>query len=106
MPGKMAELTFFAIVSSFAATRAAQGFMGGCGGDMGVREWRRVKTRRDEASEMRHIDEEIRAHLIGNRAEAGEIEDAGDGRATGDDQRALSDKTSLRQADRFRSVIG
>jgi len=101
MPGKMAELTFFAIVSSFAATRAAQGFMGGCGGDMGVREWRRVKTRRDEASEMRHIDEEIRAHLIGNRAEAGEIEDAGDGRATGDDQSIRLDQAFLFSQVRF-----
>ena len=39
----------------------------------------------DQPGEMGHIDEEIGAGLVGDVAEAGEIDGAGIGRAAGDD---------------------
>src|SRR6516225_8418098 len=39
----------------------------------------------DEAGEMRHVDEEFGADLIGNFAEAAEIDETGIGRSAGDD---------------------
>src|SRR5262249_4131044 len=39
----------------------------------------------DEAGEMRHVDEEFGADLIGDFAEAAEIDDPGIGRSAGDD---------------------
>src|SRR5262245_38663407 len=38
----------------------------------------------DEAGEMRHVDEEFGADLIGNFAKAAEIDEAGIGRSAGD----------------------
>src|SRR5262245_28849360 len=39
----------------------------------------------DEAGEMRHVDEEFGTNLIGNFAEAAEIDDTGIRRSAGDD---------------------
>src|SRR5262249_60636976 len=39
----------------------------------------------DEPGEMRHVDEEVGADLIGNFAEAAEIDETGIGRSAGDD---------------------
>src|SRR4051794_14856631 len=52
---------------------------------MGVAERGGVLARRNEPSEMRHVDEQQRTNLIANRAEAGEVEMARVGRAAGDD---------------------
>ena len=53
---------------------------------MGVAERGRVLARGDQPGEMRHVDQQQRAHLVGDCAEAGEIEMARIGRAAGDDQ--------------------
>ena len=53
---------------------------------MGMAERRRMLARRDQPGEMRHVDEQQRADLVADRAEAGEIEVARIGRAAGDDQ--------------------
>ena len=59
-----------------AAARAAQGLVRGRGDDMGVRERRGMRAARDQPGEMRHVDHEIGADLVGDRAEALEIPDA------------------------------
>ena len=69
-----------------AAARAAQRLMRGRGHDMGMRERAGMHAARDEAGEMRHVDHEIGADLVGDLAEAREIDDARIGRAAGDDQ--------------------
>ena len=61
-----------------AAARAAQGLVGGGGDDMGMAERGGVHARRDEAREMGHVDHEQRADLVGDGAEAGEIDDGAD----------------------------
>ena len=72
-----------------AAARAAQGFVGGRCGDMGMREGRGVEARRHQTREMRHIDQQIGTDAIGNLAHFREIDDAGDGGPTGDDHLGL-----------------
>ena len=42
-------------------------------------------ARRDQPGEMRHVDEQQRADLVADRAEAGEVEVPGIGRSAGDD---------------------
>ena len=39
----------------------------------------------DEAGEMRHVDHQVGADLVGDLAEAAEVDDARIGRAAGDD---------------------
>ena len=51
------------------AARAAQGFVCGRSDDMRVRHRIRIHARRDQAGDMRHVDEQIRANLVGDRAE-------------------------------------
>src|SRR3546814_15853681 len=53
---------------------------------MGVAEGCRVLARRHEAGEMSHIDHQDRVHLVGEGAEAGEVDVTGVGGAAGDDQ--------------------
>ena len=88
-PGNTAELIFLAMASSSVSTMPprgpAQRLVGGGGDDMGVAERGRVLARRDQPGEMRHVDEQHRADLVADRAEAGEIEVARVGRAAGDD---------------------
>jgi hypothetical protein len=72
-----------------AAARAAQGLVRGGGDDMGVRERRGMRATGHEAGEMRHVDHEIGADLVGDLAEAGEIPVPGIGRAAGDDDLRL-----------------
>ncbi len=43
----------------------------------------------DQPGEMRHVDHEISADLVGDLAEAGEIDHPRIGRAAGDDQLGL-----------------
>ncbi len=44
-----------------------------------------MDTGRDQSGEMRHVDHEVRADLVGDRAETGEVDDPRVGRAAGDD---------------------
>ena len=53
---------------------------------MGVAERGRVLARRDQTGEMGHVDHEDGVDLIGDGAEAGEVDMARIGRAAGDDQ--------------------
>ena len=53
--------------------------------DVGVGHGRGVQARRDEAGEVRHVDPEQGADLVGDLAEAREVELAGVGRPPGDD---------------------
>ncbi len=43
----------------------------------------------DQPGEMRHVDHQIGADLVGDRAKPGEIDDPGIGAAAGDDQLRL-----------------
>src|SRR6059036_3445039 len=52
-------------------------------------ERRRMFARGDQPGEMGHVDEQQGSDLVANRAEAGEIEVARIGRATGDDHLRL-----------------
>ena len=57
-----------------AGTRAADGLVHGGADDVGERHGRRVQPRGDETGEVRHVDPELRADLVGDRAERGEVE--------------------------------
>ena len=46
----------------------------------------RMQARRDQPGEVRHIDQQVRADLVGDRAEAREVEDPGVGRPARQDQ--------------------
>ena len=69
-----------------AAARAAQGFMGGGGGHMRVREGGGMLARRYQTGKMGHIDHQIGTDAVGNLAETGKVDLARDGGAAGDDQ--------------------
>src|SRR5262249_61994661 len=68
-----------------ARARAAQRLVRGRGDDVGVRKRTGMCPAGDEPGEMRHVDEEVGADLIGNFAEAAEIDETGIGRSAGDD---------------------
>ncbi len=62
-----------------AATRTAQGLVRGGGHDVG--EWHRVRVDAcgDQTGDVRHVDEQVGAHLVGDCAEAREVEGLGVG---------------------------
>ena len=70
---------------SEARARPAQRLVRGRGDDVGVRKRTGMRSAGDEAGEMRHVDEEFSANLVGNFAEAAEIDEPGIGRSAGDD---------------------
>src|SRR5262245_54147067 len=70
---------------SEARARPAQRLVRGRGDDVGVRKRTRMYPAGDEAGEMRHVDEEFGTNLIGNFAEAAEIDETRIGRSAGDD---------------------
>ena len=88
MPGKvtlsMAACEFLSR-KDHARARAAQGFVRGRGNDVRVRHWRRMRAAGDQSGEVRHVDHEQRARLVGDLAHAGEIDDPRIGAATADD---------------------
>ncbi len=53
-----------------AATRAAQRLVGGRGDHVRVRQRVRIDAGGDQARDMRHVDEQVGAHLVGDGAEA------------------------------------
>ena len=79
-----------------AAARPAQRLVRGRGDDMRVRERARMRAAGDESGEMRHVDHQIGADLVGDLAEALEIDDARIGRAAGDDDLRLVLRASAR----------
>src|SRR3546814_9468132 len=75
----------FIIGQHHAATRTAQSLVRrGCD-HMRVTEGRRVRSARDQASEVGHVDHEICAHFIGNGTEARKVNVTRIGRTAGDD---------------------
>ena len=76
---------FLIVGEDGAAARPAQRLVRRRGDDVGMRERARMHAAGHEAGEMRHVDHKIGAHLIGDLAEAAEIDDARIGRAAGDD---------------------
>ena len=72
-----------------AAARAAERLVRRRRDDVGMRERARNETGSDEAGEVRHVDEEVRADFIGDGAERREIDLARIGRAAGDDEARL-----------------
>ncbi|MNQ94298.1 hypothetical protein D3C85_1098080 [compost metagenome] len=67
-----------------AATRAAQGLVGGAGDHVGERQRVGVQTGGDQAGDVGHVDEQQGADLVGDGAEAGEIQGARIGAEPGD----------------------
>ena len=75
-----------------AGARAAQGLVRGERDDVGVGHRRRVRAAGDEPGDVRGVDHQQRADVVGDRAERGEVDDARVRRGTGDDQlRSLGD---------------
>jgi hypothetical protein len=72
-----------------AAARAAQRLVRRGGGDMAMRERRRMLAAGNEAGDVGHVDHEIGADRIGDLAETLPVPDAGIGGAAGDDQLRL-----------------
>ena len=68
-----------------AAARPAQGLVRGRRDDVGMREWARMHAAGHKAGEMRHVDHQVGADIVGDLAEAAEIDDARIGGAAGDD---------------------
>ncbi|ENN85865.1 hypothetical protein RHSP_17832 [Rhizobium freirei PRF 81] len=72
-----------------AAARAAQRLVRGGGGNVAMRERRRMLATGNEAGDVGHVDHQIGADAVGDLAEALPVPDTGIGRATGDDQLRL-----------------
>ena len=75
----------FIVRQDHAAAWTAQGLVRRRRHHMRVRDRRRMHAAGDEASEMRHVDEEICADFIGDFAERLEVDNARIGRTTRDD---------------------
>ena len=74
-----------ALQTNIAAARAAQHLVRGEGDDVGVGHRARDRLAGDQADEVRGVDPEDRADLVGEGAEAGEVDQPRDGRAAGED---------------------
>ena len=79
-PGKTAESIFLACSSraqDHPGAGPAEGLVGGRGDHVGVLDRVGVQPGGDEAGEVRHVDHQQRADLVGDLPEAGEVELAG-----------------------------
>ncbi len=72
-----------------AAARAAQGLVGGGGDHVGEGDRVRVEAGGDQPGDVGHVDEQQRADLVGDGAEAREVEGLGVGGEAGDDHLRL-----------------
>src|SRR5690606_12741123 len=72
-----------------AAARAAQGLVGGGGDHVGVGQRVRVHASGNQAGDVGHVDEQVGAYLVGDGAEAREVQDLGVGGEAGDDHLRL-----------------
>jgi hypothetical protein len=68
-----------------AAPGTAQRLVRGRGDHVGVRHGVGVQAGGDQTGEVRHVDQEVGAHQVGDAAELGEVEVTGVGRPAGDD---------------------
>ena len=73
------------LAEDHAAARAAEGLVDRRADDVGVGHRAGMFTGGDQAGEVRHVDEQVGAHLVGDLPEAGEVELAGVGRPAGED---------------------
>ena len=85
MPALIRLAQAFVVPQNHAAARAAQRFVGRRRHDMRMGQGIGIEAGRDKAGEMRHVDEEIGADLVGDRAHRREIDGARIGGAAGDD---------------------
>ncbi len=76
----------FVVGDDHAAAWATQGFMGGGGGNMGVREGGGVFARRNQTRDMGHINHKVCANRIRDFTEFREVDLTWDRGTTGDDQ--------------------
>ena len=72
-----------------AGARSAQGFVRGGGGDVRVRHRRRMDAAGDQAGDVGHVEDVVRANLVCDLAHAGEVPEAGIGAASADDDLGL-----------------
>ncbi len=79
----------FVVGEDDAATRPTKGLVRGAGDEVGVFHRRRMRTTRDEASDVGHIDEEVSADAFGDLAHLFEVDDAWVGAGTGGDHLRL-----------------
>src|SRR6185369_2527284 len=70
----------FVVGEDEAAARATQSFVRGRRDDVRVRERARVRAADDEACDVSDVAHDQRANLVGDRAEAGEVDGAWVGR--------------------------
>ena len=60
-----------------STSRTSQGLVSGAGDNIGIRHGARVNARCDKAADMRHVDHEICADLIGYLTHLGKVDKAG-----------------------------
>ena len=110
-PGKTAESIFFCVLGSAedqAAAAAADRLVRRRRDDVGVRHRARVQAGGDQPGEVRHVDHQQRADLVGDLAEAREVELARVGGPAGDDQLRLAlarDARDLVHVDQARLAV-
>ncbi len=69
--------------------------MGGCSGHMGMREWRRIKSCRNQTCEMRHIHKQIGPDRVSDFTHFLEINNPWDSRAARNDHFRLMGRSQL-----------
>ena len=88
--GRVDLLRVLLAAQDHAAAAAADRLVDRRRDDVGVRHRARVQAGGDEAREVGHVDHQQRADLVGDLAEAREVELARVGRPAGDDQLRLA----------------
>src|SRR6202000_1216330 len=68
------------------AAWATQRLVGGCGGDVRVRQRAGEHIGGDQAGEMRHVHHKVGSHLVGDPADAWKVDEARIGGAACDDK--------------------
>lgn len=64
------------LAEDYGTSRASEGLMGGAGDDIGIRYGARVHARCDKAADVRHVDHEVCADLIGYLTHLGKVNEA------------------------------
>ena len=65
------------LAEDYGPSRTSEGLMGGAGDDIGIRHGARVHARCDKAADVRHVDHEVCADLIGYLTHLGKVNEAG-----------------------------
>ena len=98
-PGNTAELIFLAcssLAEDHPAARAAERLVDRRRDHVGVRHRVGVQAGGDEAGEVGHVDHQLGADLVGDLAEAREVELARVGRPAGEDQLRAGARSAIR----------